>query len=248
MRRWVAVLSAFATGDTWGVRQLADYTQLPKSVVHRLLHQMSDAGLLAAATRPGEFRVGPVLTRISVLVSGRLDVVRVARPFLQQAVAEAGETTILALYVPSYGKFWAVEAVESAHTIRYLWEALRELSELHIGSSGKGILAFLPQEEQEAILARLSDPLPGRQSTTKDELRAELAEIRRAGCALTHGERFPGAVGVSAPIRDAERKVIGDVIICWPDNRTSALLERRRSCVVRRVASDLSHALGYLEE
>ena len=159
-------------------------------------------------------------------------------------MAETGETTILALYAPSRRQFWAVDAAESGQTIRYIWESLREWGDLHAGSSGKGILAFLPEDEREAIIDSLPDPIPGLRPITKAKLRAELAEARRRGYVISHGERFAGAVGVSAPIRDAMGSVVGDVIISWPDNRTSPKKEADAARVVVAAAAELSSRLG----
>jgi DNA-binding IclR family transcriptional regulator len=66
-----------------------------------------------------------------------------------------------------------------------------------------------------------------------------------AGYVVSHGERFPGAVGVSAPIRDATGRVIGDLVFGWPDNRTSPEKEQRAVAIVVRAAADVSAALGY---
>ena len=93
-----------------------------------------------------------------MLLAERLDVRSVARPFMESAAAELDETLVLALYSPARRQFWAVDAVESTHPIRYIWGPLRQWSDLHLGSSGKGILAFLPESERETILATLPDP------------------------------------------------------------------------------------------
>ena len=61
-------------------------------------------------------------------------------------------------------------------------------------------------------------PGPGRRD--QGELREELDAARRRGFVVSHGERYEGAVGVSAPVRDARGRVIGDLIATWPDNRT----------------------------
>ena len=141
--------------------------------------------------------------RQALIVGERLDLTRIARPVLERTTARTGETTILCLYAPVRQQFWAVEAAESVHPIRYIWESLRTWGELHVGSSGKGILAFLPDDDREAILARLPDPIPGLRPLSKAQLRAELDAARARGFVISHGERFQGAVGASAPIRDA---------------------------------------------
>jgi DNA-binding IclR family transcriptional regulator len=246
MARWLKVLGAFVERDEWGVRELAGAIDLPRSVVHRILHDMVRLGLLAPAGTRGQFRPGHELARLAVLLADRVDVRRVGRPVLEAAMGQTGETAILALYAPSRRQFWAVDAAESGQAIRYIWESLREWGDLHVGSSGKGILAFLPEAEIEAILAPLPDPVPGLRPIAKGRLRAELAEARRRGYVLSHGERFAGAVGVSAPIRDAMGRVIGDLIISWPDNRTSPEKEADAARVVVAAAQDLSSRLGSL--
>ena len=173
MARWLRVLEAFAVQGEWGVRDLARSSGIPRSAAHRILHDMAALGLLASADGPGRFRVGADLARIGLLVAEHLDVRRVGRPILERAAADIGETVVLALYDPVRRQFSAVDAVETSHPIRYLWESLREWSDLHLGSSGKGILAFLAPDEQTAILDRLPDPIPGRRRLSKARLRGE---------------------------------------------------------------------------
>src|SRR5690242_9360648 len=106
MGRWVEVLQAFLRQDDWGVRDLAVATGLPRSAVHRILHEMVRHDLLTGAPG-GRFRVGPLLVRTSVLLTNRLDVTKVARPVLERVSAETGETAILCLYAPGRRQFWA---------------------------------------------------------------------------------------------------------------------------------------------
>jgi DNA-binding IclR family transcriptional regulator len=246
MARWLKVLGAFAERDEWGVRELASSIDLPRSAVHRILHDMVRLGLLAPASSRGQFRQGHELARLAVLLADRIDVRRAARPILEAMRVETGETAILALYAPVRRQFWAVDAAESGQAIRYIWESLREWGDLHVGSSGKGILAFLPEAEREAILDPLPDPVPGLRPIAKAQLRAELEDARRRGYVLSHGERFAGAVGVSAPIHDAKGRVIGDLIISWPDNRTSPEKEADAARAVAAAAQELSSRLGSL--
>lgn len=248
MSRWVRVLEAFAEEGEWGVRELARSTDIPRSAAHRILHDMAALGLLAPADEPGRFRVGADLARIGLLVAEHLDIRRVGRPILERASTAISETVVLAVYDPIRRQFSAVDAVETSHPIRYIWESLRDWSDLHLGSSGKGILAFLPPEEQAAIVDRLPDPIPGRTPLTKAHLRIELDAALRRGYVVSHGERFEGAVGVAAPVRDAHARVIGDLIATWPDNRTSDTKERNAGTIVRSAADDLSRRLGWNED
>jgi len=245
MARWVRVLEAFAEQGEWGVRDLSRSSGIPRSAAHRILHDMAALGLLSGTDEPGRFRVGPDLARIGSGVAEHLDIQRVARPILERVAAALGETIVLAVYDPGRREFSAIDAVETNQPVRYLWESLRDWSELHLGASGKGILAFLPVLEREAIIDRLPDPIPGRSPTTKPRLRRELEVARRRGYVVSHGERYEGAVGVSAPVRDARGRIVGDLIAAWPDNRTSAEKETATGAIVRTAADELSQCLGW---
>ena len=246
MARWVRVLEAFAESGEWGIRDLARATDIPRSAAHRILHDMAALGLLAPADEPGRFRVGADLARIGLLVAEHLDIRRVG-PAVPRARlgGHRRDRRHRGLRPGQRRQFSAVDAVETSHPIRYLWESLRDWSDLHLGSSGKGILAFLPPDEQAAILDRLPDPMPGRTALTKARLREELEAARQRGYVVSHGERYEGAVGVSAPVRDARGRVVGDLIATWPDNRTDAAKEAAAGVVVRAAADDLSRRLGW---
>ncbi len=83
MARWLKVLSAFVDRDEWGIRELAGAIDLPRSAVHRILHEMAGLDLLTPAGVRGHFRLGPELARLAVLLADHLDVRRVARPILE---------------------------------------------------------------------------------------------------------------------------------------------------------------------
>ena len=246
MARWTRVLDAFADQGEWGIRDLGRATGIPRSAIHRIVAEMTALGLLTAEGA-GRYAIGPDLARIGILVAGKVEVRRLGRAILERTAAELGETVVLALYDPSRRQFSAVDAVESSHPIRYIWESLRDWSDVHLGSSGKGILAFLPEAEREAILARLPDQVPGRHPIAKDELRLELAAARARGWVVSHGERVDGAVGVSAPIRDATGRIVGDLIGTWPDNRTDAIKEADAGPIIKRAADGLSRRLGWVQ-
>jgi DNA-binding IclR family transcriptional regulator len=62
---------------------------------------------------------------------------------------------------------------------------------------------------------------------------------------VSHSERFVGAVGISAPFRDAAGQVIGDIIAAWPDNRTDAAKEHQVATAIVAGADRISADLGF---
>lgn len=244
MTRWIAVLMAFAEAQEWGARELAKDLNLPRSSVHRILQTMEGEGLLTLTAETSRYRVGPDLLRLSLIVTSQLDLAKVAPDILQESARLSGETVVLALYVPSQHQFRTVDAAESDHAVRYIPKDIGKLGALHIGASGKGILAFLPESEREDILRDLPDPLPTL-GISKDALRDQLAKARDLGYIVSHGERTEGTVGASAPIRDASTRVIGDLIVTWPSYRNTPRKELELGELVRRQATAVSGALGF---
>lgn len=237
MERWTAVLSALTERDTWGVRDLASHLGLAPSVVHRVLHQMETNGLTSAAGR-GQFRMGPELMRIGRLTVDRTDMRGIARPALEAAARRLDETVFLTVYSSGRRQLWAVIAAETTNPLRYDWENLREWSDVHVGATGLGILAFLDEAERELVVT-------SRPSQDQPILRQRVAATRSAGYATSHGERYADAVEVAAPIWHAGRRVTGDVVAAWPDNRTSPEKEALAAAVVVEAASQISHDLGF---
>jgi DNA-binding IclR family transcriptional regulator len=244
MARWVEVLNAFVLKDAWGVRELAAATLLPRSATHRILHEMRRLGLLTA-DEAGVFQIGPVLARTAVVVSKRLDITRIGRPILEAVAARTSETVIMGLYAPTRRQVFGVDAVESPHFVRVIWQAVPPWRDLHVGATGKGILAFLPAEERDEILAQLPDPIPLAHDLPKAELRQQIEDAQRAGYVVSRGESNPGAVAVASPIRDAHGDLVADLVVSWPDNRTSLEREREFGEISREAADEISRQLGY---
>jgi DNA-binding IclR family transcriptional regulator len=230
MARWVEVLNAFVQKDAWGVRELAAATGLPRSATHRILHEMRRLGLLTADDGKGVFQIGPVLARTAVVVSKRLDITRVGRPVLESVAARTSETVILGLYAPTRKQVFGVDAVESPHFVRVIWQPVPQWRDLHVGATGKGVLAFLPAAEREV---------------PKSELVQQIEDAQRLGYVVSRGESNPGAVAVASPIRDAHGDVVADLVISWPDNRTSLDREREFGGIAREAANEISRQLGH---
>lgn len=91
---------------------------------------------------------------------------------------------------------------------------------LHVTAAGKAILAHLPEERTREIVDRRGLP-PKTDATITDEetLLEELKEIRSRGIAINRGENIDGIRAVGAPVRGADRNVIGAFSVSGPANQ-----------------------------
>jgi DNA-binding IclR family transcriptional regulator len=78
---------------------------------------------------------------------------------------------------------------------------------LHCTALGKSLLAFLPDDEREAVVGELElQPFTPSTITDTDALRAELDRTRERGYAVADEEYEPGVREVGAPILGARNQ------------------------------------------
>ena len=139
-----------------------------------------------------------------------------------------------------------VERLESPHTLR-LFGRIGHRNWAHCTSTGKVLLAFLPERRQAALLEGW---LPERKTEATicvpGQLRAELDRVRAEGWAENIGESEVGVASVAAPVRNARGEVIAAVSVAGPVMRVNGDTLRRffRASVIQ-AADAISDQLGW---
>jgi DNA-binding IclR family transcriptional regulator len=211
-------MQAFTEQPRWGVRELAAKLEIPKSGLHRTLQEMAVEQLLHS-DEDGSYVVRPELLLLASGLLRSADMPRVAHEHLVAARDATQETTLLVAYDDNRRQIIALDAVASDHPIQFMWGALREWTDLHLSASGRGILAFLPDAEIAQYFATPRTDTAGRPVSARS-MEKELRAVRERGWAISHGDRVPGTTGVAAPIRDGWDRIVGGIVISWPDRPT----------------------------
>jgi len=120
------------------------------------------------------------------------------------------------------------EQLEGRHAVKQTVEVGAE-APLHLGASGKAILAFLPADARPAAARAIE---------------ADLERIRKRGYAASVGERIPGAASVAAPVFDRDG-VVGSISAAGVAARSDARTTARYGAVVAAEARALSRELGW---
>lgn len=243
-RRIIAMLRLFAEGgDTFSVHEIAERLDLAPSSVHRLLAGLVDENIVERAAKR-RYCVGREFGRIGALVARKIDVRRLARPMLQTILAVTGETAMLGIMLPRSSELMVADKIESIHVLRYRI-ALHARRSLLWGATGRAVLAWLDPEEIGKVLASATNaPGSGDPPPTPAALANALGDIRKAGYAISRGQIIPGAVGLAAPIFDADDRVIGDLAVTIPEIRFRRRDEQRLARLVTGEARKLSMAMG----
>lgn len=243
VRNAARLLKQFSTRDReLGVSELSRRLDLGKSTVHRLLVTLTSEHLLEQDSLTGKYRLGLAMHDLGAAVTTHLDLHEAVIPPLEQLRSATQETCQVA--VLDGREVVYVERLDSPQTLRLFLEVGRR-NAAHSTSTGKCLLAFLPDSELDAVLDgwELEQKTP-RTITDGTALRAHLGEIRRQGFAWNINESEVGVLSVSAPIRNLAGRVIAAMSAAGPETRMAAS-KMHMTQAVMEAAALASGRLGY---
>ncbi len=245
--RTIALLKLVAEiGGTFTLSELAARAGVPPSSVHRLLQPLVQSGLVERAHGQA-YQIGDEFLRMAALVMQKSDIRSIARPILQQMWAQWQETCSICRYRPQGKRALVLDTIQTPNPLRFVLEPFTEIS-LVWGSLGRAILAFLDEcEIEEALNQPGVGPLSQLPAPSKDEMRKELARIRRQGYALYLNSEIDLA-GIAAPVYDMSGEVMGSVGISLPKSRLPARSVKPMAETVLGAAHELSRSLGHLSD
>jgi DNA-binding IclR family transcriptional regulator len=217
VERAMEILSTFDDEhETRGVSEVAQVTGLHKATTHRIMMTLLNGGFLERAPDGERFQLGLRLMELGLGALRRLDVRRVAFPYMEQLVERLDETCDLGVF--DRGEVLYIEVAHSNQTLTIAANAGRHLP-AHCTASGRVFLAFLPPEVVEPILQGPLVAHTPKTITSPARLREELEVTRQRGYGLDDEELEEGIRAVSAPIRDMDGNVIAALSVPAPTNR-----------------------------
>ena len=239
-----SLIQAFTKADEWSTSALAREVKLHKSVVHRLLVTLMRSGILVQDPATDLFRLGPLMASLGRRAERSSNLLRMARPILEDLRDKSGETVSLCVLQGDRGL--CLDVVESAQSMRFTVQP-GDSFPAHAGCIGKVVLAFQPPD----MVARVLRKRPLERYTEKTitdprTLRAELSSIRERELGFSDGEITPGARSVGAPVFDAAGKAIASIVVSAPTVRMTDEGLPRFLAIVAAAAKQLSGELGFV--
>jgi DNA-binding IclR family transcriptional regulator len=240
----IALMDCFSKDEPYlGVREVARMTGIPSSTVGRTLASLRELGLLVQDPETRQYALAGKVLAWAEVYTATVDVRRVAQPFIYDLQRLTGET--ISLYILEGNERVCVERLESEQNVRMVARVGRYLP-LHAGSAGKLFLAYVPEDQREALLAdEPKEAFTDKTITDPDELRRQCAVIRERGYALSHGEWTADASGVAAPIFNQRRQMIAALTVSGPTQRFTEDKVAKFSQICIRTGLQISRLLGY---
>lgn len=218
--------------DPISLSEVCRRANLPKSSAHSLLHTLAVENYLERDAH-NRYTLGSRLLQLLGQLPRQFELPRVARPIMQQAVDELGETSLLGIRRGT--EIIYIDQVEAPQFIRYV-APVGEPRPIYCTSMGKLFLSEMPVADARALL-ELVDRTARSDYTKVDigEILTELDAIRSQGYALNREESIPGVIAVGAPIREGgapDGRLVAGVSLVGPADRMGPKLRDARERVV----------------
>lgn len=216
VRTSLRILDVLRTEGSAGVTDIAAEIGLSKATVHNHLATLEHEEYVVK-DKDDNYQLGFRFLDFAHHARRRIGIYDLVRQEVDKLAEESGE---MALYtVEEHGRGVCIYRKLGSSSVQTpLYIGYR--SALHHTAVGKAILAHLPRERVEEIIATHGLSTQTEDTITDPEqLFEELAEIRERGVAFNHGETIQGLVGVGAPILEQNGTVRGAISIIGPASR-----------------------------
>ena len=227
-----------------GGRTLVDLARdlrLPKNSVFRITTTLLRNGYL---DRDPESRRLALSRKVLALGYGSASggsLVRSALGPMEELRDAVRETVVLSLLVDGVG--FVLDQVQGTHPFRFVAEPGAR-QPLHASASTKAILAFLPEDERDALLGRAKPArFTPRTLTSPKALLEELRRIRRQGFALDREEHMRGVHCAAAPVLDRRGYPAAAITVTGPVDRLPEASLEAVGRKVREAAAKVSRKL-----
>jgi DNA-binding IclR family transcriptional regulator len=242
--RAITVLEILAREGSAGVSEVAAEIGVHKSTAFRLLAALEERDLVEQNTDRGKYELAFGILRLASSIPARIDLVRQSQPILDELAAEIDETINLAVVREHYAVN-VQQAMSTAAIASQNW--VGQLTPLHATSSGKMLLAHMPEGQLDAILHKAGLPkLTPNTVTTRKALLVELATIRETGFATAYEELEIGLNASAVPVRDHTGTVVAALSAAGPAFRFDAAEIERTADALKQAGARISHRMGWL--
>lgn len=221
--------------------QIAERIGINKSTVHRLLATLERKRFVERDPVSGTYRAGIHLLQLAYLAMETNDLRRIAEPFMRSLWELHRETTDLAVFDGNHIVF--ISVLESPQRLK-LAAAVGQRLPAFCTSSGKAILAYMPEESVRHILEHDLQQYTEFTRVTPEQILEDLRVCREQGFAVSVQEYEDGINAVGAPVIGRKGTPIASVSVAGPANRLTREKMLEIGPSVRATADEISHEIG----
>jgi Transcriptional regulator len=243
LQRGLKLLTLFAKAEGGlTATQVAKLSGLPISTVHRFLVNLESTGFLNWNGN-GRYHLGFACFSLGQSALGHLDIRRLSFPYLEELNHKTRET--IHLTVRHELSVVYVEKLDSPEPLR-IFSRIGASVPLHCTAVGKVMLAYMPPNEQAAILGQVEiKRLTQNTISNIQDLTVHLQRVRKNGYACDLEENELHIRCIAAPIWDHTGRVNASLSVTGPVVRMPMTRLRQLAPLVQQAGLKISRELGF---
>lgn len=228
------LLDAFEDGRPLRFADLVKRTGLNRSRILRYVGTLDAAGYIVVNERDGLFELGPKAYRFGWVIKQEYEpTITLLRPRLERLSEHLGATTFFSVI---RGRSRLVVAkCEPREGVRYAVEE-GQIRPLHIGATGRVLLAFAPDHLVADMLKGELEALTPQSITDPAVLAQFIETARQQGFAVSIGEATGEALALAVPVLDVSGRLVGSLTTAGPSNKLSPIQEQARKLLLEEAA------------
>ena len=208
--------------DGLSIREASRTLGYSPATVQKLIGSLYEQGFVVKDDITDRYQLGPEAVRLGFAALARLDIRRVARPYLEALSEKTGETVFLAIRRGNYAVY--IDKVVSKHPIR-MDANLGVDRPYNCTAIGKVLLTEIAAEDIDRMAKEKCFEARTPNSIIEPAyIKAEIENIRRQGWAEDKEEFVIGAYCIAAPVYNFNGEVEASVTVSGPTERILANL------------------------
>ena len=224
------ILEEFPEGLS--LAEISQRIHLPKSTVHRILGVFLERQYIRESHTAGKYLLGYQILNLSKACANSIDLLREARPYLEEINKEFNETVILGGL--DYRKFSVIylDKIDTSHSLRSV-SHIGDRVPIHCTALGKAILSKIPMNElQEKLKTYELKKFTENTITDSEDLIQNLREIDNVSYSIDEGEYKLHISCIAAPVCGFQGKPVGAIGVSMPAARFSS---ERQIQIIKKV-------------
>ena len=244
LTRALDILEIVSKTEGLTASQISKEVRLPQSTVFRLLSALVNRGYIERDKRGKVYTLSIKILELAGTLFQQMTLLKSAKPYLESLALESQETVHLAVLRDSEALY--IDKEEGSKSIRVASQVGKR-NPLHCTGVGKALMAYLPDEEIDRIIAEKGlKRYTSKTITAKTKLKKHLQLIKERGYTIDDGEHEDGVRCFAAPIRNYTGKVIASISMAGPDNRLREK-DKELSDLTKKTAAQISERLGFVQ-
>lgn len=200
-----------------GITELAELSGMLKSSVHNIVSTFEVCRILKRNPKTGKYQLGTRVLEYANVYSASNPIDVTLKPYMDSAAELIGETIHLA--IRDRTKVLYVRSSVPRSQLNGFQHICGVTADMYCTGVGKAMLAFMPAEVIEEVVAGEMPRYTDNTITTRQELLKELGEIREHGYAIDNMEHEYGIKCVGVPIFSTNNELLGAISATGPSPR-----------------------------